>query len=103
MKTFTKIISVALVSVMLLMVLVSCSNKLSGTYESNSGAISLIFDGEEVTYKAGSTISIELKGTYEIKDDKITLKIDGSPINGEFDFKKDGKTITIGSIEYTKK
>jgi hypothetical protein len=99
MKTFAKVISVALVAVMLLCVLSSCATRLNGTYESKLGT-TLTFKGEKVTYKAGP---IEINGTYEINDDEITLKLDGTPLNGTFNFEKDGKTITIGLSTYTKK
>jgi hypothetical protein len=89
---------------MLLGVLASCANTLSGTYVDSTGIVKLTFDGDKVTYSSGvGALSLTLEGTYKIDGDEITLTIDGSPINGTLPYDKDGKTITIGGVTYTKK
>ena len=100
MKTFAKVVSVALVAVMLLCVLASCGTRLNGTYEDKLGLVEITFKGDKITYKA---LGAEVEGTYEIKGDKITISLPNTPINGTVSFEKDGKTINIGGAEYTKK
>lgn len=99
MKTFVKVMAVTLVVIMLVSVLGACANKLSGTYESNLGT-SLTFKGDKITYKLGA---FEVEGTYEIDGDEIKLSLPNTPINGTFNFEKDGDTITIGVFSFTKK
>ena len=102
-KSVIRIFSLALLAIMLLGVLTSCVNTLSGTYVDSTGIVKLTFDGDKVTYSSGiGPLSITLDGTYKIDGDEITLTIDGSPINGTLPFAKDGKTITIGGVTYTK-
>ena len=105
MKKTVRILAVAMVAVMLCLVLASCGNKLSGTYEAEEMGVtvSYTFDGDKVTMKA---MGVEIEGTYEIKDDEITIKyeIAGEEVEETEDFeKKDSKTIVIGGVELTKK
>lgn len=105
-----KLLCVALVVVMMLS-LVACGTKLSGTYKTNSVAgsyVSYTFSGSKVTFKtvALNAVVAEIEGTYKIDGDKITLtwgdEKNDKALSGELSFKKDGKTITIGALELTK-
>ncbi len=63
--------------VVMMLSLVACGNKLSGTYVSKGEYITYEFSGSNVTLTVKSLIkTIEMKGTYEIKDDKITINME---------------------------
>jgi hypothetical protein len=108
MKKAVKLIALALVAVTALMLLASCATKLSGTYKCDDTKVldvSLTFDGDKVTAKGKlGIIATEVEGTYEIKGDKITITFenDAFKIGGEKSFEKDGDTIKIGGVSYTK-
>ena len=81
MKTFAKLISLALVIVMMACVLTACGNKLSGTYtaKEDEGKISFTFSGDKVTLKVeydDEDYSEKFKGTYEINDDGDEITFD---------------------------
>ena len=126
MKNAIRIISIALVIVIVGVMLVSCSKMLMGTYSSSAsvlglagGKMSYTFSGSNVTITItteilGSTSTSEYKGTYEITKatdgtENITFKFegDGSSYSGTYSFsegKTDAgvKTIIIGGSTYTK-
>ena len=108
MKKAVKHIALALVAVMALMLLASCATKLSGTYKCDDTKIldvTLTFDGDKVIAKGKlGIIATEVEGTYEIDGDKITLTFgnDAFKLGGEKSFEKDGDTIKIGGVSYTK-
>lgn len=113
--------------VVMMLSLVACGSKLSGTYVSKGEYITYEFSGSNVTLTLKSLIkTIKIEGTYEIKDDKITfnmeeddsglidiisgieslLKIEGlsdALTNGTHDFEKTDDGIKIGELELTKK
>lgn len=122
-KTAIRIISLALVAIMLLSVLCSCATTLSGTYSGKADVFGLA--GAEVTYKfSGSKVTVtskanvlgfekttEYSGTYKIADSDdgkqtITFTFDGdaSSFSGtsSFSMDKESGTIKIGGITYTK-
>lgn len=109
MKKFTRILSLTLVLVMSLAILASCGTRLSGTYSDKLGLTKWTFDGDKVTYKA---LIVEVETTYKIKDGKIILDLNeklASALNlskedavVEWSFEKDGDTITINGVDYTK-
>lgn len=98
MKKTVKILALALVLVMMVGVFASCG-KPSGKYV--NGAFYFEFDGDNVK---ASIAGLSIEGTYEIKDDKIylTYEIAGVSITKDFSYAKDGDTITIAGVEYTK-
>ena len=108
MKKAVRLIALALVAVTALMLLASCATKLSGTYQCDDTKIldvSLTFDGDKVTAKGKlGIIATEVEGTYKIEGDKITITFenDAFKIGGEKSFEKDGDTVKIGGVSYTK-
>lgn len=118
MKKALKIISVALVAIMLCTALASCglfAKKLNGKYVSEDGLTTFEFDGKNVTvtYKNIGDVLLGSKtieeGTYEIDGDTITFKfvddegeeLDNFRFNKSFDFEeKENGDIVIGNIEY---
>ena len=122
MKNVIKIVALALVLVMTMGVLASCGGmKLSGKYESTTGVV-MEFSGDKVKASFNvnmviTTITVgPVEGTYKIDGDKITLDfVDESQVKdndtakdllskleGELSFEKDGDTIKIGGVSYTK-
>lgn len=108
MKRTIKLIALALVAVTALVLLASCGTKLSGTYKCDDTSIlniTLTFDGDKVVAKGSlGILNTEVEGTYEIDGDKITLTFenDAFKIGGEKPFEKDGDTIKINGVSYTK-
>lgn len=108
MKKAVRLIALALVAVTALVLLSSCATKLSGTYQCDDTKIldvSLTFDGDKVTAKGKlGIIATEVEGTYKIEGDKITITFenDAFKIGGEKSFEKDGDTVKIGGVSYTK-
>lgn len=118
MKNIVRIASIALVAVMLVCMLASCSPKLSGSYKNDGifgvGATTYTFKGSNVTITTevgGFEKTVE--GKYEIDDEtgKITLTFeaeeeDAEAYAGTFDFaqgEENGvKYIKIGGAQYTK-
>lgn len=124
MKKAVKIISLALVVVIVGAMLASCSKMLLGTYSGKGSVFGVI--GGEISYKfAGSNVTIavttevlgfskttEYKGKYEIKESDgketitFTFEGDGSTYNGTSSFaegKDDtGAYIMIGGSKYYK-
>ncbi len=108
MKKLTRILSLALILVMVLTVLASCGTRLSGTYKSDAviSLTSFTFDGDKFTQK---TAIFEINGTYEIKGDEITLTYDSAlaekfnlSTTVTFSFEKDGNAIKIDGNKYNK-
>ena len=128
MKTMTRVVAVALVAVIMTMMLASCGNTLSGTYEAET-EINLIlvktqikytyeFKGKNVTLTTASTMGSTTttktqSGTYEINEDKITFTWaedvetgedgDGTVKSGTYDFAKGDGYIVIGELKLSKK
>ena len=116
MKKSVRIIALALVAVMLCLALVSCGNKLSGTYSSvelGNGA-EFEFKGNKVTITvtALGAIAAEIEGKYSIDGDKITFEFESEEsqeadevekYSGEFDFEElENGDIKIDTITYEK-
>ena len=116
MKKSVRIISLALVAVMLCFALVSCGKRLNGTYSAvivGNGA-EYEFKGSKVTItvKALGAEVAEVEGKYSIKDDKITFEFTSDNDNeanevkkysGTFDFEElDNGDIKIGILTYKK-
>ena len=125
-KTFVRAFSLALVAVMLICTLASCSKIISGTYVAEIGgelagySASYTFSGKKVTVEKEATIvgfsnTVTLEGTYEIAENDdgdltITLTFeteDDDVKSGTFPFsqgEEDGvKYIKIAGIKYTEK
>ena len=113
MKNVVKIVALALVLVMAVGILASCGG-LSGKYEGALGN-TFEFKGSKVTVSNKYVDGVELTGTYKIEDDKITfdfvdekdvenkdLKSFLGGLKGSQSFEKDGDTIKIGFLKYTK-
>lgn len=104
-----KILSSVLVCVMLLscmLVLASCGNTLSGTYEDETGFTSLTFKGKNVEIEV---FGASFDATYKIDGDTIIFEFEGEEakgFEGEMKFNKgndsDGKYIEIGFFKYYK-
>lgn len=108
-----KFLCVALVVVMMLS-LVACGNKLSGTYKSEGlleSYVSYTFKGSKVTvdtYVVGSKV-LTVTGTYKIDGDEITLTYDSKDAEGNKDvvsgtqtFEKGDGYIKIGILKLNK-
>lgn len=82
--------------------LVSCGNKLNGTYRSQ-GFISqtFTFKGDNVTMSA---FGINTTGTYKIDGNEITIvyTLFGSEYEWTQSFSKSGNTINIGGTDFIK-
>ncbi len=100
MKNTIKIVALALVLVMMVATLASCSGIPNGKYVSEDGDTVLEVKGDEIIM-SDSEGTMSLTYTYEIKDDKIALSIAGATV--EQSFERDGKTIIIAGEKYTKK
>ena len=127
MKTFAKLISLALVLVMMACALTACGNTLSGTYtaKDDESSVSFTFNGDKVTLKIEydeEDYSEKFKGTYEINDDgdEITFDFEDAiddlddddlfgaiileGLNGEdVEFKKGDNYIKINGEKFKKK
>ncbi len=123
-KMISRVLVFALLACMMLTV-VSCAKKLSGTYEAGADIgiagvkTSYTFKGSKVTVTitgslVGNSDSTSYEGTYEIKeaeDGSMTIDMtftddeakEYSVTNKVFKEDKDAGTITIGLITYTKK
>jgi len=101
-----KILSAVLVCAMLLscvLVLASCGNTLSGTYEDESGLVSFTFSGKNVEVE---TFGVNIEGTYKISGDTITFEFEGDlaeEMNGEMEFKKGSDYIELDGEKLYKK
>ena len=113
----------AILVVVMMLSLVACSKKLSGTYEAEIDIIvmkytaSYEFSGSKVTaVKKTTTIlgtvdTVTLEGTYEIAENsdgtmEITLNFttsDEEIKSGTYTFEEGEDYIKIGGIQYTKK
>ena len=108
MKKSIRVLAVAMALLMVTLVFASCGKTLKGTYSAE-----IVGTGVEMTFE-GKNVTITLKalgmevgsstGTYKIDDNKITLTFgnDTLKLGGEHAFEKDGDTIKIGGIKYTK-
>lgn len=98
MKKTVRVLALALVLVMMVATFASCG-KPSGKYV--NGAFYFEFSGKDVK---ASIAGLSIDGTYEIKDGKIYLTYDiaGVSMTKDFSYEKNGDTITIGGVEYTK-
>ncbi|MBR6052139.1 MAG: hypothetical protein IKP68_13180 [Clostridia bacterium] len=124
MKKAVKIISLALVVVIVGAMLVSCAKMLSGTYSNGIGDATVLggkssytFSGNKVTLTLTisviATSTTEYKGTYEItkaadgtESIKFTFEDDGSSFSGTYSFEEGkndtGAYIMIGGSKYYK-
>ena len=76
MKNIVRIASIALVAVMLVCMLASCSPKLSGSYKNESllGTTTYTFKGSKVTITSGiAGYEKTFEGKYEIDDEANTI------------------------------
>ena len=108
-----RIIALGLTLCLLVAVLASCGNSLSGVYTADAFGSKLTyeFSGDKVTLRV-SVLGVQaasIQGTYKISGSSITLSFGGdeseaAQYSGTFDFYKsdDGKTIKIGLIECQK-
>ena len=128
MKTMTRVVAVALVAVIMTMMLASCGNTLSGTYEAETEINPILVKTQiKYTYEfkcknvtlttastTGSTTTTKTQsGTYEINEDKITITWtqdvetgedgDGTVKSGTYDFAKGDGYIVIGELKLSKK
>lgn len=104
-----KILSAVLVCIMLLsctLVLASCGNTLSGTYEDEHGLTSFTFKGKNVEIEM---FGVSFDATYKIDGDTITFEFEGDEADGfegENKFNKgsdsNGQYIEIGMFKYYK-
>ncbi len=105
-KNILRVTALAVLLVMAVAVLASCGSKLSGTYvRDDSDAVSLTFKDDKVSAEGKILgVSLKVEGTYKIEKDKITISFgdDKFKLGGEKSFAKDGKTITIDGVKYTK-
>lgn len=99
--------------VVMMLSLVACGTKLSGTYKTDGNLLyqAYTFDGNKVTvktYVAGAKV-LEFEGTYEISGDEITITYAEDEETGDalaagtYEFEKTDDGIKIGKIELTKK
>lgn len=95
--------------VVMMLSLVACGSKLSGTYKSSlTGLVTYTFSGDKVTCKIGvESLAITIEGTYSIDGDKITLnwgeENSKNPLgNGEHTFEKIDEGIKIDGVTYEK-
>ena len=124
-KTALKVVSISLVALMMCVMLVSCFNKPSGTYEKDG--ISLTFSGEkvELSYGEDGGKKTTVEGTFEMGEDEEgnpTIKIElpepssfldieygtiRALLNGENSYNKgndnNGDYIEIGGAKFYKK
>lgn len=97
--------------VVMMLSLVACGNKLSGTYKTDSvlgSYMSYTFDGDKVTFEvvAAGISTVKIDGTYKIDGEKITLtwgdETSDKALSGELDFEKTDDGIKIGILELKK-
>lgn len=123
-KTVIKVISLSLVALMMCVMLVSCFNQPSGTYERDD--ISLTFSGKKVELSYGEDDKkTTVEGTFEMGEDEngdptiiielpepssfldITYGVVRASLVGEKSYNKgsdnDGAYIEIGGVKYYKK
>lgn len=125
MKKAIRIISIALVIIIVGTMLASCSKMLSGTYTASIGGdlaglkTSYTFSGNRVTKTTtgsliGSSSTTEIKGKYEIKEATdgtqsitFTFESDGSTTTSTETFSEgkddNGAFVVIGGVTYYKK
>lgn len=112
MKTTVKVVSVALVIVMLAAVLASCGSTIMGTYSNQSSGI-LGTNGAKYEFKAGGKVAITTtivnqnnttEAKYKIEGDKITFTYenDGDTKSTTHSFEKGDGYIKIDGIQYDK-
>lgn len=107
-KIPARLLALCLAVLMLSMVLASCGNRLTGTYENNTFGLvtSYTFSGNEFVrsmrglseFDVGTTVS----GTYRISGGTIYLTT-SLGIEEELTFSKSGDTIYIANMEFVKK
>jgi len=92
-------IAITMAAMLLIVLLLSACGGLSGTYNDESGLVSMTFKGNKVTMTAfGMTVG---EGTYKVSGNKITVKIAGEETTSSF--KKDGKNLIIDGEKWIKK
>ncbi len=99
-KIIIKTLALSFVLVIIASSLVSCENKLGGTYKAEDGTsykFSLLGDKVVMDY-----IGIQVEGTYVLDEEngKITITILGD--SQEYTFSKNGKSLIINDVEYVK-
>jgi len=97
-----KIVALILVSAAIITLLSACGTKLNGTYKS-TGIL-----GETITFTKDeasmSAFGLSISGPYKIEKDQITITYTVLGISYDWtqSFKKEGKSIYIGSTEFVK-
>lgn len=97
-----KIVALILVTAALVTLLGACGTKLNGTYKS-TGLL-----GETITFTKDeasmSAFGLSISGPYKIEKDQITITYNlfGVSYDWTQSFKKDGKSIYIGTTEFVK-
>ena len=107
MKNLVRVLSLALVVVMLCVTLASCAG-LSGTYMAGTEQLNTTykfspFGKVTVTYTMGGANQTS-EGKYKVDGDKITFttEVDGKEVSAEFKFEKTDDGIKIEGLEYKK-
>lgn len=105
MKKRTKrLVSLLCLLTIVLCMLTACSTNLSGTYTNKDGLVEQSFTFKEDNVVEVSAFGIEVEGEYHIEKDMITITY--SLLNLSYDweksFKKDGDSIFIDGVQFTK-
>lgn len=103
-KRIKSMVSMSFLVIILMCILTACSTKLSGTYTNEDGLVKQSFTFKEDNKVEVSAFGIEVEGEYLIKNDTITITY--SLLNLSYDweksFRKDGNSIFIDGVEFTK-
>lgn len=103
-KKMKSMLSILCLSITIMCMLTACSTKLSGTYTNEDGLVKQSFTFKEDNKVEVSAFGIEVEGEYLIKNDTITITY--SLLNLSYDweksFRKDGNSIFIDGVEFTK-
>ena len=103
-KKMKSMLSILCLSITIMCMLTACSTKLSGTYTNEDGLVKQSFTFKEDNKVEVSAFGIEVEGEYLIKNDTITITY--SLLNLSYDweksFRKDGDSIFIDGVEFTK-
>lgn len=103
-KRIKRILSMSFLVIIVMCVLTACSTNLSGTYTNDDGFVKQSFTFKEDNKVDVSAFGIEVEGEYLIKNDTITITY--SLLNLSYDweksFRKDGDSIFIDGVEFTK-
>lgn len=106
-KTAMRVGAMLLLVLIIGCALVSCGSSLRGTYENNTFGLVTVytFSGDNYTMKMSGLAQLESgvseEGTFSVEGDKITF-YPKSGVQKTMTYSLDGKTLTIGSLEFTK-